>query len=212
MTPHGAIIMAGSMTPRRISASRMPLFLRVRRAARRSDEPRKGIARAKPRRVCMSVVCIEKPSYIGGRTEKCSNSDEPAVRLAPVVRRRRDLERKGVVEGQCSKSDVNTERSSNPQHLRNKKVSEATWDHYPEFLLVVDATPGFERLRECLPRRDVCSHFGVRGVMNLFGFDDCRRRRQRYFRTLICCFFYDEKCGDKEGHGEGEYNVKEEPP
>jgi hypothetical protein len=151
-------------------------------------------------------------SYIGDRTEECSDGDESAVRLAPVVRRRRDLEWKGIVEGQCSKPDVDTERSSNPQHLRNKEVSEATRDHDPEFLLVVDAAPRLESLRERLPRWDICGHFGVRGVMNLFGFVDYCRRRQRYFGTLICCFFDDEECGNEEGHSEGEYDVEEESP
>lgn len=44
ISPAGAMMRAGSSTPRRISASRMPLLRVVRRAARRSDAGRKGRA------------------------------------------------------------------------------------------------------------------------------------------------------------------------
>ena len=51
------------MTPRRISASRMPPFLRVKRAARRSEVLVKGMARMYPTRDAIEI----RPELIWGQ-------------------------------------------------------------------------------------------------------------------------------------------------
>lgn len=125
-----------------------------------------------------TVLCLTNSSSLAGEArsetirtagerngERVSNdvaeSNQTGVDRVPVVWRLNDLERESVVEGEGTETDVDTERSNDPEYGRDEEVGEGAEHSHEELGLVVDSAPRLESLHVGVTSGNKSLHRGV---------------------------------------------------
>lgn len=109
-----------------------------------------------------------------------------------------------------------TETRNDPEDGRDKEISERPEHRDEELGIWVNGTPWFESLDEGFAfgqhnRRDVF-HLSCSLDLFLTLVHAGQGRFCSWFRSLVGCFFDDEKCEDEQCRGEGALDVEEESP